>query len=65
MTVNWPLLPQLKTACTYPPEGENPVPTPESHLRAPNYFTKMSSADKTTALKGFPSGIIERKRKKR
>lgn len=24
----------------------------------------MSSADKTTALKGFPSGIIERKKKK-
>lgn len=65
LAVNWPLLPQLKTVWTSPPEGENPILTPASHLRALNYFTEMSSTDKTTALKGFPSGIIERKKKKR
>lgn len=64
LIVNWPLSPQLKTVCTSPPEGENPVPTPRSHLGAPNYSTKMSNTDKMTALKGFPSGIIVRKRQK-
>lgn len=65
LTGNWPLLPHLKTVCTSPPEGENPVLTPESHLRAPNYFTKMSSTDKMTSLKGFPPGIIEKKKEKK